>query len=308
MKRFIIKFICVFIPNIQLRMKIRNHLIEKFITNSTKNNIEELKKITSILNKTNELPTSSGILRNIQLATIKMLIEVDKLCKKHNIKYWLSFGSLIGAVRNNHYIPWDDDIDISMLREDYKKFISIFKKEGNENFYIDFIHTRIAKIHHKKIKSIFIDIFPCDIYYKETSLIEKYNLSKQIRFLSKNTRKNLPSKLKKNIFYEYNDIFEQITKQKIPYTQKNNIKNPTIFYSIDFNHTHDYIAFDYNTIFPLKTIEFENYQFPCPNDTDTYLTLIYKDYMAFPKHIHYHIDINKLPMEEVIALQNYIKE
>lgn len=54
-----------------------------------------------------------------------MLLEFDKICKKHNIKYFLMFGSILGAVRHSGFIPWDDDLDVGLLRADYDKLLSV---------------------------------------------------------------------------------------------------------------------------------------------------------------------------------------
>ncbi|CAG5214536.1 phosphorylcholine transferase LicD1 [Streptococcus pneumoniae] len=63
---------------------------------------------------------------------LEILDYIDTLCKKHNINYIINYGTLIGAVRHEGFIPWDDDIDLSMPREDYQRFINIFQKEKSK--------------------------------------------------------------------------------------------------------------------------------------------------------------------------------
>ena len=65
------------------------------------------------------------LLRQAQLRMLNILLEVDKICRKNNLSYWIDYGTLLGAVRHKGYIPWDDDIDISMPSDDYKKFTEI---------------------------------------------------------------------------------------------------------------------------------------------------------------------------------------
>ena len=60
-------------------------------------------------------------LRQAQLKMLDILVEVDRICRRNNISYWLSSGTLIGAARHGGFIPWDDDIDIEMLLPDYKR-------------------------------------------------------------------------------------------------------------------------------------------------------------------------------------------
>ena len=66
-----------------------------------------------------------------ELKCIQMdiLNSIDLFCKQNNIKYSLAFGTLLGAIRHQGYIPWDDDLDIMLLREDYTKFLKEFRHE-----------------------------------------------------------------------------------------------------------------------------------------------------------------------------------
>ena len=63
-----------------------------------------------------------------------MLCEVDRICKMHGIQYFLHGGTFLGAVRHQNFIPWDDDVDILFLREDYEKCLKVFEQEADERF------------------------------------------------------------------------------------------------------------------------------------------------------------------------------
>lgn len=73
-------------------------------------------------------------------AQLKVLSVVDEICKKNNIQYFADWGTLLGAVRHKGYIPWDDDMDITMKRDDYTKFCNIVMREV-EGYDIVNIHT-----------------------------------------------------------------------------------------------------------------------------------------------------------------------
>jgi lipopolysaccharide cholinephosphotransferase len=81
------------------------------------------------------------LMKKVWAAQLEVLHDVDMLCKKHNIQYFADYGTLLGAVRHKGFIPWDDDMDISMKREDYTKFCEIAQKELAGTYEIINIHT-----------------------------------------------------------------------------------------------------------------------------------------------------------------------
>ena len=86
----------------------------------------ELAKYYKSFNSASEIPKAEGDLRILQLANSGFLTLVDKIFEENNLRYWIDFGTLLGAIRHKGFIPWDDDIDIAMPREDYEQLISKF--------------------------------------------------------------------------------------------------------------------------------------------------------------------------------------
>ena len=81
-------------------------------------------------------------IKDIQVKMLNILVEIDKICKKHKIKYILDSGTLLGAIRHKGFIPWDDDIDIAMLREDYEKFVQVATNELKNNIIFEDMRVR----------------------------------------------------------------------------------------------------------------------------------------------------------------------
>lgn len=82
------------------------------------------------------------LLHKVLLSVMK---DVDKICRENNIKYFLYAGTLLGAINHGGFIPWDDDVDIVMFREDYEKFCSILEKEHSDKY---FIQTYLTDYYH----------------------------------------------------------------------------------------------------------------------------------------------------------------
>ena len=117
-----------------------------------------------------------SMLRKQQLRMLEILLYIDKVCKENNINYWLSSGTLLGAVRHGGFIPWDDDLDIEMMREDYDRFQKVFSNnedyvlqtyKSDKNYLLPFakvrdLHSELDELGNNvsfKYKGCFVDIF-----------------------------------------------------------------------------------------------------------------------------------------------------
>lgn len=126
-------------------------------------------------------------LRKLQLLQKDILDFLADICNKYDLVYWLDFGTLLGAVRHKGLIPWDDDVDIAMERESYKKLQIIFDTQLKDSKYeLKFYENKkflkiidknsfIEDINGNKI-NVWIDIFPFDFYSKKNfiNFIDKY--------------------------------------------------------------------------------------------------------------------------------------
>lgn len=77
-----------------------------------------------------DLPKATGGLRLLQLGCGKLLEEFNTLCKENDINYWINFGTLIGAIRHQGFIPWDDDTDLGIMRDDLNKLYNIVEDDN----------------------------------------------------------------------------------------------------------------------------------------------------------------------------------
>lgn len=113
----------------------------------------------------------SDTMERIHEANLGILTEVDRVCRKHHIHYYLLGGTLLGLIRNGDFIPWDDDVDILMFREDFEKFMQIYPGEAKEQYpllnyrelpeFFDFI-DKIADMNVTYKETVYGD----DAYYK----------------------------------------------------------------------------------------------------------------------------------------------
>ena len=238
-------------------------------------------------------------LRRQQLRMLDILLEVDKICKKHAIRYWLSSGTLIGAMRHNGFIPWDDDLDIEMMRSDYLRLMRVLPQElpgwlalqtdeTDENyfFYYAKVRDRRSRMREQggydrrwREQGIYIDIFP----------MERHPL-----WLHKLTEKTVGHMYK--IWRTSTDDTKSIRQVRRIFNANKRYLFPTLRalcrllpgrvitsgMGIPF-HNPRYEE----EIFPLATHDFEGHPLPVPGQADAHLRHLYGDYMQLP-------DLNKL--------------
>lgn len=235
----------------------------------------------------------------------EILDEIDKICKENNLNYFLIGGTLLGAVRHQGFIPWDDDIDIAMPRKDYEKFIHLCKSNLDSKFELDCIKTnkkywlpfikirRNGTIHEEKAleeydgnKGIWLDIFPLDEFSDKDNLIKRENKIKKLKILlqCKNIRKTK----------EYNSVYKKIILiliKILPNRFLHLLINKCMMskqegeYFVNFGSQYGIKKQTHlkDKYFPAIDVEFEGKMYKAPRDYDYVLTKIYgKNYMELP--------------------------
>ena len=220
---------------------------------------------------------------------LQILNQIDAICKKHNISYYLMWGTLIGAVRHQGFIPWDDDIDICMPRKDYRKFLRIAKKELSAEYFLqtpftDKFHSSFfskvrlnntafyaekdknVKRHH----GIFVDIIPLYSRKEKDSFFRKLKnraAAKISEYISNKREGRLKKKF--SIFH----LFPQRLLIKI----RDSLMKGRGDYYISWGY-----RFKKTDFYPAIEMSFEGQKYVAPNNYDEVLTIIYGDYMQLP--------------------------
>ena len=236
---------------------------------------------------------------------LEILDYIDTLCKKHNINYIINYGTLIGAVRHQGFIPWDDDIDLSMPREDYQRFINIFQKEKSKykllsletdkNYFNNFIKitdstTKIIDTRNTKTyeSGVFIDIFPMD-RFDDPKVIDTCYKLESFKLLSFSKHKNIvygDSKLKDLIRTFFWFIFRPISpryfaSQIEKQIQKYRVKDGKYIAFIPSKFKEKEV-FAKEVFEDLIEVPFEYLMLSAPKQYDTILKQYYGDYMTLP--------------------------
>jgi len=246
----------------------------------------------------NQFNPEGSDLRNMQYRMLVLLDKVDELCRKHNLRYWLVGGTLLGAVRHKGFIPWDDDLDIEMLKEDYDKLMIIMQQElpdsmaiqcmeTDENYFFQFAKLRdrrsfLAEGEHGydrvwKERGIFIDIFPVErvpLWAHKLSCATFGHIYKIL-----NTHVGREDEAMKSVrrWLLFN------TKFVFPLLRVIAKVLPVSYYDDALGIPY-YVKRQSDKMFPLKEVEFEGKMYPALGDHIEQLTAQYGDFMQLPKN------------------------
>lgn len=233
-------------------------------------------------------------MKNIWLVELDLLVEFSRICKKYNLRYYADSGTTLGAIRHNGFIPWDDDIDVSMPREDYEEFIKVAPFElkkpislqtpyTDNGYYYSFIKLRNENTTAlvKAFKNagfnqgIFLDIFPLDYCNPASFIQDREIISECIKKLSLHM-KGIEVLSRPELLHYYETI-------------QNTASNPAYFGS-------DKVATSVITMVSVErsiwdrewysnyiNVDFEHgISIPIPIGYDGYLSTLFGDYHQFP--------------------------
>lgn len=247
--------------------------------------------------------------KDIKKIQLESLVILKEFCNKHHLKYYLGFGTLIGAIRHKGYIPWDDDIDVIMPREDYNFLVHTFNlecdkdhklisKEIDNKFYLNIakiINTKTVAVEHNQTYEIgiWIDIFPMEPVPK--NIFKRLHLILNVKWINY-LLDNISIKVRKgrkwykNLYVRFFHLFRPFKNHLEK--KRNKLINPSkkIKYKDRFvflyrRYGRYVLEFDKNVFEPSKEMEFENNIYRVPNNSDYFLSYLYGDYMKLPDEV-----------------------
>lgn len=257
---------------------------------------------------------SSEELRRLQRVLLDMLLEVDRVCQKNGVKYSLSGGTFLGAVRHKGFIPWDDDLDIMVIGEEYKRFREACIRDLDPEKYFFQDHTtdphyrwgygkirrkdseflRLGQEHMKMQTGIFIDVFhrsgvPDRFPRRQLHCFTCFFIRKALYSEVGKYREKNP--LMRGWYRLLNRIPSQRLFRKLDRLEDQWNKKPTqLVRAYTFPPPKGQYGYSLEAYKKLSSLEFEGHTFPVVADWHAYMTYKFGDYMTLPppEQRHWH--------------------
>ena len=267
-------------------------------------------------------------IKEVWAIEIDLLMQLDEVCKKHNLKYYITDGTMLGTVRHKGFIPWDDDIDVTMFRDDYEKLLKVAETEFKYPYFLQTEYsdpgclrghaqlrnsatTGILKTEEGKFKfnqGLFLDVFVMDnviddkkLYEQQKKDAEKYRKRavKYARWSTRYYKQNTWQSKVKGILYPVVNTFLRKTKLEEKNFRKfeevckryNNMETKyvtTLEFSFDIERWGKRLKSYFNKV---EYMPFEFIKLPISVDYDEMLRNDYGDYMVFKKGASAHGDM-----------------
>ena len=239
-------------------------------------------------------------LQQHQQALLTLLKEFDRVCRKLNIPYFLFAGTLLGAVRHQGFIPWDDDLDVVMLRRDYNRFLKEAPAElDREKFYLQGEFGEHWPMFFSKLRlngttclekyrpkdpmihqGVYMDIFPCDNGYKsEIAMKLQFLCSKVVIAKGLYREGYVTDSFKKKAFMQLCRLLPLKPFHRIVRGPKKTGKMVHVFLGGASKYGKSRFTAE---IFGTQELQFEDGRYFVPRDYDRLLTVLYGDYMTLP--------------------------
>lgn len=238
---------------------------------------------------------------------VNILVEVARICKENGLKYCLAYGTLLGAVRHKGFIPWDDDIDIFLMREDYEKLAEIMKEKkdcewldyvdgsNSLNYYYPFAkavdnRTLAKQVDNHTEHGIWVDIFPLDtvpLDEKRCASFLRRNQFLRNWILAMTTDFSKPAHVNKFFAKFILNLLailvgkERLYHYTIKYNKKYVGKNTGFVACLSTPYVKKE-RMEKNKLSETVDLPFENVFFSAPKEWDWYLKKLYGDYMQLP--------------------------
>ena len=243
-------------------------------------------------------------LKHLQNVILSIIKDLDEICKKNDIEYYLLGGSCIGAIRHQGFIPWDDDLDIIMTRPNYDKFLKICEnildrekyslQRGEKDWPLDFSKVRLKGTYlhepedeyaNEDMHGIYVDIFPMD-NVADNNLLSKiqYIAAKYMLCYQLGQRKYKSAGLKKKLMiFAASPLKMKFLRDSINSFIRKYNKTDTSRLGFFFGRTKYKTAITNRSIYGNpKYVPFEDVLLPVPEYYHEYLTQMFGDYMKLP--------------------------